>query len=125
SLACPVAAPIIVVEMPSPSTAASRPPSSPATSAAGLWLDLIIDPDKRIAIHDRPAQGDGMFTQIVRATHDDRAAGFAARSWWCTLGTLARGKGLPRLRHFIVGITNSAPSLAPDGQREVTVFVFV
>jgi Spy/CpxP family protein refolding chaperone len=27
--------------------------------------------------------------------------------------------------HFIVGMTNSAPSLMPEGQREVTVFVFV
>gem|GEM_PF-3509582 len=30
-----------------------------------------------------------------------------------------------RLRYFIVGITNSAPSLTPDGQREVTVLVLV
>jgi hypothetical protein len=28
-------------------------------------------------------------------------------------------------RQFIVGMTNSAPSLMPDGQREVTVLVFV
>ena len=28
-------------------------------------------------------------------------------------------------RHFIVGMTNSAPSLMPDGQRDVTVLVFV
>jgi hypothetical protein len=27
--------------------------------------------------------------------------------------------------HFIVGIVNSAPSLVPDGQREVTVLVLV
>src|SRR5581483_309254 len=27
--------------------------------------------------------------------------------------------------HFIVGMTNSAPSLTPDGQREVTVLVLV
>jgi hypothetical protein len=27
--------------------------------------------------------------------------------------------------HFIVGIENSAPSLTPDGQREVTVLVLV
>ena len=30
-----------------------------------------------------------------------------------------------RLRHFIVGITNSVPSFTPDGQRAVTVFVRV
>jgi len=29
------------------------------------------------------------------------------------------------LNHFIVGITNSAPSLVPEGQRAVTVFVLV
>ena len=28
-------------------------------------------------------------------------------------------------RQFIVGMTNSAPSLTPDGQREVTVLVLV
>jgi hypothetical protein len=28
-------------------------------------------------------------------------------------------------RHFIVGMTNSAPSLTPEGQREVTVLVLV
>jgi hypothetical protein len=28
-------------------------------------------------------------------------------------------------RHFIVGIENSAPSLVPLGQRDVTVLVFV
>ncbi|GLQ81597.1 hypothetical protein GCM10007881_51180 [Mesorhizobium huakuii] len=28
-------------------------------------------------------------------------------------------------RQFIVGMTNSAPSLMPDGQREVTVLVLV
>jgi hypothetical protein len=27
--------------------------------------------------------------------------------------------------HRMVGMTNSAPSLTPDGQREVTVFVLV
>ena len=27
--------------------------------------------------------------------------------------------------HFIVGMTNSAPSLMPEGQREVTVLVLV
>jgi hypothetical protein len=27
--------------------------------------------------------------------------------------------------HFIVGMMNSAPSLVPEGQREVTVFVLV
>ena len=27
--------------------------------------------------------------------------------------------------HFIVGMTNSAPSLVPEGQREVTVLVLV
>jgi hypothetical protein len=27
--------------------------------------------------------------------------------------------------HFIVGMTNSAPSFVPFGQRDVTVFVFV
>ena len=31
----------------------------------------------------------------------------------------------PRSAHFIVGMTNSAPSLVPDGQRDVTVFVLV
>ena len=30
-----------------------------------------------------------------------------------------------RAGHFIVGMTNSAPSLMPDGQRSVTVFVLV
>jgi len=30
-----------------------------------------------------------------------------------------------RRRHFIVGMTNSAPSLTPLGQREVTVLVLV
>jgi hypothetical protein len=30
-----------------------------------------------------------------------------------------------RLSYFIVGMTNSAPSLTPEGQREVTVLVFV
>src|SRR5262245_43932388 len=40
------------------------------------------------------------------------------------------GKGSRRARlvsapYFIVGMTNSAPSLMPDGQREVTVFVLV
>src|SRR5581483_449800 len=30
-----------------------------------------------------------------------------------------------RRRHFMVGMTNSAPSLVPDGQRAVTVLVLV
>jgi hypothetical protein len=30
-----------------------------------------------------------------------------------------------RSDYFIIGMTNSAPSLAPDGQREVTVLVLV
>jgi hypothetical protein len=30
-----------------------------------------------------------------------------------------------RGRHLIVGMTNSAPSLVPEGQRDVTVLVFV
>jgi hypothetical protein len=30
-----------------------------------------------------------------------------------------------RDRHFIVGMTNSAPSLTPEGQRAVTVLVLV
>ena len=32
---------------------------------------------------------------------------------------------LDTLGYFIVGMTNSAPSLTPEGQRAVTVFVFV
>jgi len=32
---------------------------------------------------------------------------------------------LPASPHFIVGMTNSAPSLTPEGQREVTVLVLV
>ena len=31
----------------------------------------------------------------------------------------------PRVSHFIVGMTNSAPSLVPEGQRAVTVLVLV
>lgn len=41
--------------------------------------------------------------------------------------TCAR-EGEDSLAHFlydIVGMENSAPSFTPDGQREVTVFVFV
>ena len=34
---------------------------------------------------------------------------------------ITRNPGL----YFIVGMTNSAPSLTPDGQRAVTVFVLV
>jgi hypothetical protein len=30
-----------------------------------------------------------------------------------------------RRRHFMVGMANSAPSLTPDGQREVIVLVLV
>ena len=40
----------------------------------------------------------------------------------------ARGGGGADIRivvQFIVGMTNSAPSLTPDGQREVTVLVLV
>ena len=34
-------------------------------------------------------------------------------------------KSIDRADHFIVGMTNSAPLLMPDGQRAVTVLVFV
>jgi hypothetical protein len=38
--------------------------------------------------------------------------------------TRPESEGTPHA-HFIVGMTNSAPSLVPDGQREVTVLVLV
>jgi hypothetical protein len=38
----------------------------------------------------------------------------------------ARGsRSRRRAHHFIVGMTNSAPSFTPEGQREVTVLVLV
>jgi hypothetical protein len=37
----------------------------------------------------------------------------------------APGLGRPRCVYFMVGMTNSTPSLTPDGQRAVTVFVLV
>jgi hypothetical protein len=40
------------------------------------------------------------------------------------VGVTARDARAPP-RQFIVGMTNSAPSLTPDGQREVTVLVLV
>jgi hypothetical protein len=42
-------------------------------------------------------------------------------------GEAALLRGLQWLRrpHRIVGMTNSAPSFVPDGQRDVTVFVLV
>lgn len=36
-----------------------------------------------------------------------------------------RDPHLHRVAHFMVGMTNSAPSLVPEGQRAVTVFVLV
>ncbi|PSO15271.1 hypothetical protein C7G42_28160 [Bradyrhizobium sp. MOS003] len=41
----------------------------------------------------------------------------------CFVARAPRNDG--RGRHFISGIENSAPSLTPDGQREVTVLVLV
>ena len=37
---------------------------------------------------------------------------------WAAAASISRA-------HFIVGMTNSAPSLMPEGQREVTVLVLV
>src|SRR5262249_46749634 len=45
-----------------------------------------------------------------------RGAGEGERAW----PTLQAASG-----HFMVGMTNSAPSLTPEGQREVTVLVLV
>ncbi len=45
-----------------------------------------------------------------------------------TIGADTRDVGrisLMRCGYFIVGMTNSAPSLVPDGQRAVTVLVLV
>lgn len=63
-----VSAPIIVVEVLSPST---RRVDAAAKLAGyfnlqSLWHYLIIDPDKRVIIHHRRGQGDEIITRIVR-----------------------------------------------------------
>ena len=61
-------------------------------------------------LEDSARGGVGGETAVIRTRFADRAGD-------------ARGPG--EGRHFIVGMTNSAPSLMPDGQREVTVLVLV
>jgi hypothetical protein len=63
--------------------------------------------------HD--ADGAGSSTSTVDETGTREAAG----------GSVRRGLPTPQARHFIVGMTNSAPSFTPEGQREVTVLVLV
>ena len=51
----------------------------------------------------------------IRLKAQNKKAGLAARPWHSGLSP----------GYFIVGMANSAPSLTPDGQREVTVLVLV
>ena len=95
------------------------------TEGEAALLEFIVPSSRRIL---DLGTGDGRLLALVRQRHPDTdavAVDFspamlaAVRKRFCA----QRGGNPPY--QAIVGMTNSAPSLTPDGQREVTVFVLV
>jgi hypothetical protein len=83
----------------------------------GLRIPLVIPgrPKAEPGIHSHKSSGTdakNLFAQIVVMDSG-------------LLASLGPGMTRSRDRHFIVGMTNSAPSLTPEGQRAVTVLVLV
>ena len=70
---------------------------------------------RNIIIDTDPGQDDAVALLLALASPEDVTV----------LGITAVAGNVPLPPHFIVGMTNSAPSLVPLGQREVTVLVLV
>src|SRR5687767_9307308 len=106
--ACALAAPKFMLHWPRPGWLNSQRPAIAVGGAVGcgaavLGADGVLDPVKLQPAHSPSASS-------------------------ATIGADTRGAGrmsLMRCGYFIVGMTNSAPSLVPEGQRAVTVLVLV
>ena len=92
--------------------------------------DIVADVDAADAERRRLAHGvhrEGLVLVPLQRERRDALGGEGARHVANRDLVLGQGKlhDARRFNQFIVGMTNSAPSLTPDGQREVTVLVLV
>ena len=109
----------------------------PSSAAFALYLDSVrLDPPRngnallrqKIGLSKLQTDGEGGYLALLctidvkknRITSVSRAASAAAPA-----EPMRPAIAPASDNHFIVGMTNSAPSLRPEGQRDVTVFVLV